>query len=269
MKMAGLIIDPQRDFCEPGGALFVTGADADMIRLGAFLERVGSRFDALHVTMDAHHFADIAHPVWWQNEAGQHPAPFTIITAEAVAAGQWRSVRAEYQERSRQYVNALAAEGRYPLCIWPPHCLIGQPGQNLAPAIAEALNAWEAQTGRAVFYVLKGQNPFTEHYSAIRADVPDPVDPATETNHALVESLRQADLVVVAGEAGSHCVANTVRDLLTAWNDPTLARKLVLLTDAVSPVKGFEVYQDDFMRDMAQIGVQTAQTDTFEEQFLK
>lgn len=265
MTLTGLIIDPQHDFCDPSGALFVLGADGDMTRLAAFVERIGAQVDALHVSMDAHHFADIAHPVWWQDADGRHPDPFTIITPDDVEQGRWQAAHPEHRERSRTYVQALARHGRYPLCIWPPHCLIGQPGQNIVPALARGLDQWEARTGRAVFYAMKGQNPFTEHYSAIRADVPAPDDPLTDTNRALVESLRQADLIFVAGEAGSHCVANTVRDLLDTWNDPGAARKLVLLTDAISPVGGFESYQDDFLRDMARLGVQTAQTDTFEE----
>ena len=32
-----------------------------------------------------------------------------------------------------------------------------------------------------------GANPWTEHYSAVQADVPDPQDPATQLNRALVE----------------------------------------------------------------------------------
>lgn len=272
MHIAGLIIDPQNDFCDPQGALYVGGAEEDMQRLARFVAAISERVGSLHVSMDAHHFADIAHPVWWQDVNSKHPEPFTIITPEDVDQERWRATQAEHQERSATYVHALSGHGRYPLCIWPPHCLIGHPGQNIVPSLAQALDAWEARTGRAVFYAMKGQNPFTEHYSAIRADVPDPADPATDTNRALVEILRRADLVFVAGEAGSHCVANTVRDLVDCWTaqgETNAAAKLVLLTDAISPVGGFENYQDAFLRDMAQLRVQTATTDTFEETYLQ
>lgn len=32
MKVHLLVIDPQKDFCNPNGSLFVTGADKDMDR---------------------------------------------------------------------------------------------------------------------------------------------------------------------------------------------------------------------------------------------
>ena len=44
----------------------------------------------------------------------------------------------------------------------------------------------------------------------------------------------EADLIFVAGEAGSHCLANTVRDIANNFGDDTYVKKLVLLTDATS-----------------------------------
>ena len=58
------------------------------------------------------------------------------------------------------------------------------------------------------------------------------------------------DLVAIAGEAGSHCLANTVRDVANNFGDDAYVRRLVLLEDATSPVPGFESLQDDFVREM-------------------
>ena len=38
-----LIIDPQNDFCDPNGALFVPGADEDMKRLASMVMRLRGR----------------------------------------------------------------------------------------------------------------------------------------------------------------------------------------------------------------------------------
>jgi nicotinamidase-related amidase len=111
--------------------------------------------------------------------------------------------------------------------------------------------------------VTKGSNIWTEHYSALRADVPDPADPTTMLNERLIQTLREADLIFVAGEAGSHCVANTVRDIVEAFGDDTLLQKLVLLTDATSPVTGFEALQETYLSDMAARGLKTATTTDF------
>jgi nicotinamidase-related amidase len=263
MTVHGLIIDPQEDFCNPAtGTLYVPGAEKDMERLAGLVRRIGDRVSAIHVTLDSHHHLHIAHPVWWVDTAGRHPDPFTIITVADVISGRWRAAHPEAQERSRAYVQALAQHGRYPLCIWPYHCLIGSHGHAVAPVLFAALTEWEAGF-RAVDHVMKGSNIWTEHYSAIRADVPDPSDPSTHPNRRLLDSLEAADVIFVAGEASSHCVANTVRDLAEEMGEEAFLRKLVLLTDATSAVRGFEANAEEFVQKMTARGMQTATTAEF------
>ncbi|MES2464074.1 MAG: hypothetical protein V4671_26170 [Armatimonadota bacterium] len=263
MRLHGLIIDPQEDFCNPSGSLFVPGADRDMSRLAAMIRRLGNRIGALHVTLDSHHTLDIAHPIWWQDPAGNNPAPFTIITLDDVNDGRWTAANPAARERSHDYVRQLAANGRYPLCIWPYHCLIGSGGHAIVPDLHQALQEWETATLSPVEFVTKGSNVWTEHYSALRADVPDPTDSTTLLNERLIQTLREADLIFVAGEAGSHCVANTVRDIVDAFGDATLLQKIVLLTDATSPVTGFESLQANYLSDMAARGLKSATTTDF------
>jgi nicotinamidase-related amidase len=258
METYALFIDPQLDFCDPSGALFVAGADADMERLAAFVAASGERLDAVHVTLDTHHRLDIAHPLWWKGAEDAPPPPFTIISVDDVESGVWRTANPALQERSLAYVHALAVGGRYPLCIWPEHCLIGSRGHGVHPMLFAALGGWERFSGTNVSYWRKGENPFTEHYSALRADVPDPTDTTTLPNIALLDALHSADRIVVAGEAGSHCVASTLRDLDALA--PELTPRLILLTDAVSPVPGFERLQEDFLADLTAKGMQLSTT---------
>ena len=259
--LALLIVDPQRDFCDPQGALYVGGAERDMDRLAEFVRRQGAGIRAIHVTLDSHHPVDVAHPAYWRDADGHQPAPFTLISAAEVESGRWRTADPAWQARALDYVRALEARQRYQLCIWPPHCLIGSPGHAVAPVLFDALADWERERLRPVQYVLKGDNIHTEHYSAVQAEVPDPADPGTQRNRGLVDALRRADRVIVAGEAGSHCVANTVRDLIVARAggavDPA---RITLLQDAVSPVAGFETFQEDFLRDLTGQGMALART---------
>ena len=253
MKRQLLIIDPQEDFCNPtSGALYVAGAEADIARIATLLT-LPCDFDAVHVTLDTHHLLDIAHPLWWKDLGGANPAPFTIIED----LNQWHAANPKHQARSEAYVGALARNGRYPLCIWPPHCLIGSTGHAVAATLFSALCDWERRTGKSVHYVRKGENPFTEHYSAIAADVPDPGDTATLPNQALLASLAQADEILVCGEAGSHCVANTAYDLVAHGIS---AQKLTLLTDAFSPVPGFTHLQDVFLANLKAAGARLTTT---------
>ena len=262
--MTLLIVDPQQDFCDPAGALPVAGAAQDMARLAAFVRRQGTDLDAIYVTLDSHHWIDIAHPSYWRDADGLPPAPFTILTASQVEAGHWRTTDPDWQARALAYVRALEARHRYQLCLWPPHCLIGSPGHAVAPEIFAALCDWERNRLRPVHYVRKGENVHTEHYSAIQAEVPDPSDPVTQRNTALVAALRRADRLIVAGEAGSHCVANTVRDLTDAGaGDAVDPGQITLLQDAVSPVAGFEAFQADFLSDLTERGMARATTANF------
>jgi len=262
MQVELLIIDPQIDFCDPSGALYVPGAEADTARLACMVRRLAPKFDDIHVTLDSHHFVDIAHPIFWKDMAGSHPTPFTILSAPEVESGRWTTTQPGMYRRALAYVQALAKHGRYPLCIWPPHCLIGSAGHAVMPDLFTALVEWE-QRFAVVDYVTKGSNIWTEHYSAIQADVPDPADPSTQINTALIQTLMKADLIVVAGEAGSHCLANTVRDLANNFGDDSLVSKITLLSDATSPVPGFEALQDDFLREMTGRGMKLSTTTDF------
>ena len=262
MQVELLIIDPQVDFCDPAGALYVAGADADMARLARMVRRLAPKLGDIHVTLDSHHFVDIAHPIFWKDANGAHPAPFTIISAQDVETGRWTATQPGANRRVQAYVEALDQHGRYPLCIWPPHCLIGSTGHAVVPELFAALTEWE-QRFALVDYVTKGSNIWTEHYSAIQADVPDPADPSTQINTALIGTLMQADLVAVAGEAGSHCLANTVRDLANNFGDDRLVSKIVLLQDATSPVTGFDTLQNDFLREMTGRGMKLSTTTDF------
>jgi nicotinamidase-related amidase len=261
MNLHFLIIDPQNDFADPRGSLFVPGADKDLERLAIFLERHLTQVSAIHVTLDTHHWVDIAHPIFWQDSQGNSPKPFTVITEEAVLTGQWRTRQPHYQARAVEYVKSLRINGRYQLTIWPPHCLIGKPGHNVVPPLAEILTAWE-DTFAMVDYVMKGSNCWTEHYSALKAELPDLDDPHTLLNTSLINELKSADLVVCSGQALSHCVANTLRDLV-ANLDPADISKFVLIADTTSPVPGFEKLAQQFLTEMATWGIRTVKSTEF------
>jgi nicotinamidase-related amidase len=274
-KVHLLIIDPQNDFCDIpmaeqasdplaagrmlAPALPVAGAGQDMKRLAAFIDRVGSKLSDIHVTMDSHNPVDIAHPTWWSNGMGESPAPFTVITAKDLDVGLWRPRNPLLQERSRHYLEQLELAQRYALVVWPEHCLIGHWGHNVHAAVAHSLDAWARKKLDVVDYVTKGSNPFTEHYSAVQAEVPDPSDPGTLLNSRLINTLSDADVVIVAGEALSHCVANTVRDIANNFGEDNI-KKLVLLTDCCNSVGGFEQLGSDFVAEMQARGMRTARS---------
>lgn len=262
MKIHLVVIDPQNDFSTPQGSLFVQGADQDMSRLALMVKRLGKKLDDIHITMDSHRKVDISHPMWWKDSAGKHPSPFTMITADDMDAGRWTTTQPSAYTRSLKYLRALATGKRYPHVIWPEHCLIGDVGHNVHKDVAEAVHEWEQTRYAMADFVTKGSNPWTEHFSAVQAEVPDPTDPSTQVNTRFIQTLEQADIILLAGEALSHCVANTMRDIAKNFSDPRFVEKVTILTDASSNVTGFDNFGADFLRDLTAMGMKTSTTTT-------
>lgn len=247
-----LIIDPQNSFCDPNGELYVTNADQDMRRLARFIRDHQDSFSRITVTLDSHNRMHIAHPVWWKDQNGNHPAHFTVITADDLRHGRYTTADPRDHDWSLRYL-----EKTVPHVIWPMHCLAGTWGHQVFEPLNTSLSDW-ADKHTDLEFIFKGSSRFTEHFSAIRPSVEVPDDPSTQTNRMLVKTLGQADRILVAGEASSHCVAETVKDLIN--DDPALVKKLVLLKDCMSPVAGFEDLADQFFKTMADQGMDIRDT---------
>ena len=262
-----VIIDPQNDFCDLpaedcpviGGvqqvpALPVTGADADLLRVAELIRAGGSGLSDISVTLDAHQRVDIAHPTFWRQGDGSAVGAFTQIRAADVRAGRFLPRRAEALPRVLAYLDALEVAGRYVHMVWPVHCEIGTWGHSVHAAVRAAYNDWEEANAAVVHKVFKGSNPWTEHFSAIQAEVPDADDEDTQLNAGFLARLAAADVVLFTGEAGSHCVRATVEHVVENWPAGELGR-LVLLTDCMSAVGGFEAQYAEFLADMRQRGL--------------
>lgn len=261
LKVKLVAIDWQNDFVDPNGSLYVPGADKAAIRVAAMINRLLSKIYDIDATLDTHPFRHIAHPIWWVDSNGNHPTPFTEIAEDDVLRGTWRAANLAFQQRSLEYVQALKRNSRYVLRIWPPHCLVGEWGNGVYPEIAKAFRAWELKFGN-VNYHIKGNNPYTEHYSAIQADVPDPADPTTMLNTkpgSLIHSLSDADIILLTGIASSHCEAETVRDVANNFGEENI-KKLQYLEDATAPVPGCESLTDKFVNEMVGRGMQVSNT---------
>lgn len=263
-----LLIDPQNDFCDlPAGTgpaglaptLPVPGAHADMQRVVAWLRDQAARIDHITVTLDSHQVFDIAHPAFWQGSGGAQVPPFTSITAAQVRQGVFAPRQPQHLARTLAYLDALQARGRYTLMVWPVHCEIGSWGHGVHAEVLAACADWQRLQQRAVYNIFKGSNPWTEHYSALEAEVPNAQAPETCLNQALLTTLLQAERLIVAGEASSHCVRSTVEHLLE--HAPAgFAQRVVLLTDGMSPVHGFEAEHRAFLQRMQAAGARLSTT---------
>jgi nicotinamidase-related amidase len=194
----------------------------------------------------------IFHPVFWVGENGDHPVGGqTTISAEDVRSGKWRVNPAVAEDvaggdlaylkrHAEHYVTTLEERGKFPLLVWPYHALVTGISHALVSAVDEAVFFHTIARQSQAWFEIKGGNPLTEHYSALGPEVMHDPDGRTigEENTTLIENLLQFDHVLIAGQAKSHCVNWTVRDLLSEIErrDAALARKFYLLEDCTSPV---------------------------------
>lgn len=254
-----LIIDPQNDFCDiPHAALPVSGAMADMERIADLITQCRAVLGSITVTLDSHPSLAIERAGFWLTHSGEAVAPFTVINHAAVQAGQFQPRQPQHREYVLHYLQALEAGGKYQLMIWPAHCIVGTWGHAMPAVVSDALYQWELATQTPVRKALKGLNPLTEQYSAIRAEVPLPDDAQTHTNQALVDSVVPPEngYLLVTGEASSHCVRATLFDILPSI-PPERMGQVVVVTDCMSPVTGFEAQTAQFFADCRNLGIQT------------
>lgn len=238
-RVAAFGIDCQVGFCTPGASLFVPGAVEDMTRTIEWLYANLGKITTLTFSLDTHHVFQVFHPAFWVNAQGQHPAPMSVISHDEVASGAWRPVDHRHAEAMVEYTRKLESEGRYMLTIWPFHTLLGGLSHSLVPALMEATVFHNVARRTQARFEVKGSHPLTENYSVLAPEVTQLAGQRVgRFNTNLFEALLEHDRVYVFGEAKSHCVLSTLRDMKEriAATDPSLADKVYVLADAMSPV---------------------------------
>src|SRR5574341_1074970 len=250
-----LLVDVQNTFCIPGFELFVAGRSGrgavdDNIRLCEFIYRNLGVITHISATMDTHLSQQVFHAIFFIDKDGNHPAPYTNITAAELRAGKWRfnpalaprfGITPEYgQQMMIHYAHELEKKRKYALTIWPYHAMLGGIGHALVSAVEEAVFFHSVARCARPNFQIKGNHPLTEHYSVLGPEVRQGPDGEllTDKNFELIDTLLDFDAVVIAGQAKSHCVAWTIQDLLSSMveKDRSLAHKVYLLEDCTSPV---------------------------------
>lgn len=306
-KVILLLVDCQNDFCDKNaGTLFVPGAEEDMERVAHFIKINKKYIDEIYCTMDTHHRQHIAHAIFWKDvTSGQAPKPFHRILHEDVGK-QWIPKDPSLLDHCKYYTRQLENStnpGKVQrfLTIWPEHCLVGTDGHAICNVINEALEEWTAERfDRDLQFVHKGMNCLTEMYSAIKADVQMETDKQTQENTKLLEYLGTAgidpnSMLIICGEASSHCVNCTARDIIENWltkngdfgeqfksidsreKSDVLIKKtgrsevvnlnlsnIYILRDGCSAVPGFEADADDFFDFCTHVGVNVCTTEALQ-----
>lgn len=236
LKVHLVVIDMQIDFCHDQGTLNVPGSLGDIRHLVEFIYANAEEITNITCSLDSHLPHQIFLPNWWADTAGNHPAPFTLITYDDIKSGKWRPLIAPVQ--STNYVKQLEEQAKKQLTIWPYHVMIGSIGNALDPELWSAI-IWHSLARKTQpTWLTKGSIPLTEHYSIIQPEIPVPNHPLGGKNKAFLDTLSDADIVLVAGEAESHCVLETVEDLVEDFSGkPSALEKVYFMLDCTSPVQ--------------------------------
>lgn len=255
-------IDLQKDFCFPEGSLYVGGRNGrgaidDNVRFAEFIYRNLAVIDDITLTLDTHYPFQIFFPSFWLKEDGTHPSPHTQITTEEIRQGKYRpnpavanwiagdappgAVMTFLNHQVEYYCAELERAGKYTLYLWPYHCLLGTEGHAITGVINEARLFHAFTRGRQSLLEIKGGHPLTENYSVFKPEVTTRYDGGSLTeglNTKLLEKLTAADMLIIAGQAASHCVKSSIDDLLDdiMARDRSLAEKVYILRDCTSSV---------------------------------
>ena len=202
MRNVLLIIDPQNDFVDSKGSLYIPGAEKGIDAICEFIEKE----NPLHIiiTQDTHQVFHIGHPGFWTGD----PKPFTKVTIKDVKDGKYQP-KDGCIDYICDYISQLPGNTHM---IWPYHCINGSWGHAFPQKLIDTLISWSKKDILSNYRVIqKGEYALSEMYSAISR--------VNSTERDIKESEFIKDLVVfdkvyIAGFAKDVCVAWTVNDLL-------------------------------------------------------
>lgn len=232
-----LCIDMQNDFIE-GGSLPVSGSIKDIENLTRFIYNNMENISSIMCSMDMHSPYQIFHPCWWKNSEGENPNPYTIITYEDIKNGAWKPVIGNPEE-SIEYVENLEknGEGKRKLCIWPYHCIIGTEGNTLENEFSKMVYFHSIVRKTNNVIIQKGTDPYSEMYGIIKPEY----SKTNFINIQVLKAIEEYDEIYVAGEASSHCVMESVKQIAEYFSmRPDITKRITILKDCTSSIAGYE-----------------------------
>lgn len=234
VKRLFIAIDFQRDFME-GGALEVKGATQDVKNATIFLYNNMEKISKIICSLDTHMPYQIFHSCWWQDNEGKNPEPYTIISYDDVKSKKWRPVKESF--KTEEYMKHLEKDAKKKLCIWPYHCIQGTKGANLEGEFSKLVHFHSTARDVVNLMIPKGMEPSSEMYGII-----EPEYSTTDFKNVIVLNFIEIyDEIYVAGEAASHCVLESLKQIAKHFDGRTaITKKIVVLTDCMSCIPGYE-----------------------------
>lgn len=276
-------IDWQNDFVlpaqdqvapgEPYGSLSVPGAKQDIANWTRFIYDNYAKISRIMLSVDTHRPKQIFHRSAWRDwsNGGSYVEPYTLITAEKIRDHTYDFTGGE-PKRAAECAQTLAEAGKGGIFIWPEHCIEGTLGWNPETELMQMVIFYSVVRDSKPIYLYKGRKLYSEMYGILEPEY----NPRKKVNWNILSLIvehgddwcwyRQegkfkrptGNKIIIAGEAASHCVLESVRQILKYLDKggmPEAAQNLYILEDCTSPVAGFEQQMQDAFDDFKRQGV--------------
>lgn len=205
MKKVLFIIDPQNDFVDPRGSLYIPGAEIAVDEICKVIESENP--SKIVITQDTHQAYHIGHPGYWK----ENPTPFTKITIDDIKLGKFKPSHYYSGSSIINYFHKLPNNTHI---VWPEHCIEGSWGWAFPDKLIAALKKWQLKNqGKSYEIIQKGTDPNHEMYSAFTRIDKMGIGVKYNTH---IKALSRFDKIMISGFAKDVCVAWTVTDLYTS-----------------------------------------------------
>lgn len=224
-----LIIDPQNDFVDPHGSLFVPKSQEAIKEICRYIMINSHEIENIMMSLDSHHPWHISNSCYWK----ESPKLYTKITKELVTNETFNPLD---EESKPEILKGIETNG--PITIWPEHCIIGTWGHNIPSELYEVLRAWEIIKKKPVTIITKGTDHWFESYSIFTKETLYPF-----MSESINDKIKMDMDLVICGFAKDICVAETVKFMRTQEKYKNKLKFLEAGLAAINP-KNCDIYQD-------------------------
>ena len=215
-----LIVDPQNDFVDHRGSLYVPAAESVITKLCEYIYRYGEKYDHIVVTQDTHRRIHISLTNGWTHK----PEPGSVVV---------KTVDSDFDLVAEDATIKYFGMG---VNIWPDHCIIGTWGHCFPDSLVDALSEWGMKKRRGVFYQRKGEDCGYEAFSALTKEQMTGVKPEWRKWEN-----RDID---ICGFCKDICVAETIKDLVGFGEEKNVTLLSPLSATLDQKAKNLEVLKE-------------------------
>lgn len=206
MKNLLFIVDPQNDFTDPRGSLYVPGAEKTIEHICKFIKTHIQEIDEILISADTHQYYNVGFAEFW-NIPGLKA--FDKISVEDILSGKCKPRNLDPQKKDAFLSQFRKYRGKE-LTIWPRHCIEGTWGCCFPDSLNYALGEWGLQKSKGYKVFKKGYVPEIESYSVFPSVLYIGNGEKLERPRTLLQPWNS---IWIAGFCKDICVAETLQDM--------------------------------------------------------